>query len=107
MESNACGSFDLVLTQIDDGIMLLKCQRSTCMDISSLTFACTQLQIQHQLEETSFVPNWNEILKVGWERNLLIKKPTPKEMALTILVFPNVPFNWEFLNLWEMIINLL
>ncbi len=43
MESNACGSFDLVSTQIDDGIMLLKCQRSTCMDISGLTFAWTQL----------------------------------------------------------------
>jgi hypothetical protein len=25
MKNNACGSFDLILTQIDDGIMLLKC----------------------------------------------------------------------------------
>jgi hypothetical protein len=36
------------------------------------------------------------MLKVGWERNILIKKPTPKKMALTRLIFPNVPFNWEF-----------
>jgi hypothetical protein len=57
MESNTCGSFDLILTESDNGIMLLKCQRSTCMDISGLTFAWTQLQIQHRLEETSLAPN--------------------------------------------------
>jgi hypothetical protein len=50
------------------------------------------------LEEASFAPNWNEVLKVGWERDLLIENPTPKELALVGLAFPNVPHTWEFFD---------
>lgn len=42
------------------------------------------------------VPNWNEVLKVGWKRNLLIKNPILEAFALAGLAFPNVPHNWEF-----------
>jgi hypothetical protein len=43
------------------------------MDISSLTFAWTQLQIQHRLEEALFALDWNEVLKVGWGRDFRIE----------------------------------
>jgi hypothetical protein len=59
------------------------------MDISSIAFMWTQLQIQH-LEEASLAPNWNEMLKVGWERNFLIEKLTLEELALARLTFPNI-----------------
>jgi hypothetical protein len=36
------------------------------------------------------------VLKVGWERDLLIKNPTPE--ALAGLAFPNVPHTWEFFD---------
>jgi hypothetical protein len=60
------------------------------MDISSLAFVWTQLQIQHQLEKPSLAPNWNEMLKVGWEKNILIEKLTLEELALARLTFPNI-----------------
>ncbi len=57
---------------------------------SSLAFVWTQLQIQHQLEEASLAPNWNEMLKVGWEKDFLIEKLTLEELALARLTFPNI-----------------
>ncbi len=38
----------------------------------------------------TLVQNWNEMLKVGWERNFLIEKLTLKELALARLTFPNI-----------------
>jgi hypothetical protein len=43
-------------------------------------------------------PNWNEVLKVGWERNLLIRNPILEAFALVGLAFPNVPHNWDFFD---------
>jgi hypothetical protein len=68
------------------------------MDISSLAFVWTQLQIQHQLEEALLAPNWNEMLKVGWEKDFLIEKLTLEELALARLTFPQYcsMHNWDF-----------
>jgi hypothetical protein len=41
-------------------------------------------------------PNWNEVLKVGWERNLFIKIPILEAFDLTGLAFLNVPHKWNF-----------
>jgi len=35
------------------------------------------------------------VLKVGWERNLLIKNLILEAFALARLAFPNAPHNWE------------
>jgi hypothetical protein len=42
-----------------------------------------------------FTPNWNEVLKVGWERNLIIKNLMLEAFVLAGLI-PNIPHNWEF-----------
>jgi len=34
--------------------------------------------------------NWDEMLKVGWERNFLIEKLTLEELALARLTFPDI-----------------
>lgn len=60
------------------------------MDIYSLAFVWTHLQIQHYLEEATLAQNRNEMLKVGWERNFLIEKLTLEELALARLTFPNI-----------------
>jgi hypothetical protein len=47
-------------------------------------------------------PNWNEVLKVGWERNLLIKNLILEAFALARLAFPNDHIIGNVSILWEM-----
>jgi hypothetical protein len=35
-----------------------------------------------------FSQNWNEVLREGWEQNLVIEKPSNVELALARISFP-------------------
>ncbi len=46
----------------------------------------------------SLSQNWNEVLREGWEQNLVIEKPSNVELALAGISFLNIPCDWEFSN---------
>jgi hypothetical protein len=46
----------------------------------------------------SFSQNWNEVIREGWEQNLVIEKPSNVEFTLARISFLNIPCNWEFLD---------